>query len=324
MRQVSIDFLEIRQRFPLKEHCLNLGIKLERYRESIWVGKCPLHDDGTPSFYVYPDHFHCFGCEAHGDVTDLERSLGGGSILEAAARLRVESSELERSKKKRPSNKKDQRAARPPWNWPPLLRLGTSEEFLRVALTRNLSINGPSLASKRGLLKFLEHPQGLAWVVCDRLLENAVARLVSGNPFKGGQKARMLQGSRGKRPIGLIEAMAFPVIWAVEGTPDLLSAFHWIAELGLGSLVAPICMPSTGSEFESGDLARLRAKTIKICSHADQPGREAAERWRHQLSMVARRVQVLDLGISFPGIKDLNDLAKVGSGKDWLRTFLAF
>ncbi|OGN61281.1 MAG: DNA primase, partial [Chlamydiae bacterium RIFCSPHIGHO2_12_FULL_49_11] len=29
---------------------------------------CPFHQEKTPSFYVYPDHYHCFGCNAHGDA----------------------------------------------------------------------------------------------------------------------------------------------------------------------------------------------------------------------------------------------------------------
>ena len=35
-----------------------------------WAACCPFHAERTPSFYVYPDHFHCFGCGAHGDVFD--------------------------------------------------------------------------------------------------------------------------------------------------------------------------------------------------------------------------------------------------------------
>lgn len=45
--------------------------KLGRYQMS----KCPLphHSDRTPSFVVYDDtqHFHCFGCQAHGDALNL-------------------------------------------------------------------------------------------------------------------------------------------------------------------------------------------------------------------------------------------------------------
>lgn len=33
------------------------------------VGRCPFHDDSTPSFTIYPSGtYFCFGCQAHGDV----------------------------------------------------------------------------------------------------------------------------------------------------------------------------------------------------------------------------------------------------------------
>jgi len=36
------------------------------------VIRCPLHNDHTPSFYIYSDgHFKCFGCGVYGDVLDL-------------------------------------------------------------------------------------------------------------------------------------------------------------------------------------------------------------------------------------------------------------
>jgi hypothetical protein len=33
-----------------------------------FVAQCPFHAERTPSFNVYEDHFHCFGCGVHGDV----------------------------------------------------------------------------------------------------------------------------------------------------------------------------------------------------------------------------------------------------------------
>jgi DNA polymerase I-like protein with 3'-5' exonuclease and polymerase domains len=36
---------------------------------------CPFHEDGTPSLQVYSDHFHCFGCGAHGDLNKLKVAL---------------------------------------------------------------------------------------------------------------------------------------------------------------------------------------------------------------------------------------------------------
>ena len=32
---------------------------------------CPFHNERTPSLRLYRDHFHCFGCGAHGDVLDF-------------------------------------------------------------------------------------------------------------------------------------------------------------------------------------------------------------------------------------------------------------
>jgi hypothetical protein len=36
---------------------------------------CVLHEDREPSFKVYPDHFHCFGCGAHGSAFDFAADL---------------------------------------------------------------------------------------------------------------------------------------------------------------------------------------------------------------------------------------------------------
>jgi putative DNA primase/helicase len=42
-----------------------------------WTAPCPFHAELTPSFHVFKDHYHCFGCGAHGDVFDwLEKQRG--------------------------------------------------------------------------------------------------------------------------------------------------------------------------------------------------------------------------------------------------------
>ena len=48
---------------------------------------CPFHNDRTPSMKLYDDHYHCFGCGAHGDVIDLAAEILGVSPGEAAKRL---------------------------------------------------------------------------------------------------------------------------------------------------------------------------------------------------------------------------------------------
>jgi CHC2 zinc finger/Toprim-like len=53
-------------------------------------GRCPFHDDETPSFVVYPQNqtFHCFGCQAHGDVLTFLMRVENLTFHEALERLR--------------------------------------------------------------------------------------------------------------------------------------------------------------------------------------------------------------------------------------------
>src|ERR1044071_5606246 len=42
-------------------------LQLYRAARGEYLGLCPFHTERTPSFRVYPDHAHCFGCGWHGD-----------------------------------------------------------------------------------------------------------------------------------------------------------------------------------------------------------------------------------------------------------------
>ncbi|WP_439594436.1 DNA primase [Falsiroseomonas sp.] len=55
-----------------------------------WKGCCPFHGEKTPSFYVYDDHFHCFGCGAHGDAISFVMRAEGQAFPEAVERLAAE------------------------------------------------------------------------------------------------------------------------------------------------------------------------------------------------------------------------------------------
>jgi DNA primase len=80
------DFLdELRARTPLAP----LVQRKTRLAKSgrHWKGCCPFHGEKTPSFYVYEDHFHCFGCGAHGDAISFVMRAEGQSFPEAIERL---------------------------------------------------------------------------------------------------------------------------------------------------------------------------------------------------------------------------------------------
>ena len=53
-------------------------------------GRCPFHEDRTPSFVVYPENqtFHCFGCGTHGDVLTFLMQVERITFREAVKRLR--------------------------------------------------------------------------------------------------------------------------------------------------------------------------------------------------------------------------------------------
>jgi DNA primase len=76
---------ELRQRSPIAT-VIGRSVKLARSgRER--KGCCPFHGEKTPSFYVYDDHFHCFGCGEHGDVITFVMKSTGVSFMEAVEDL---------------------------------------------------------------------------------------------------------------------------------------------------------------------------------------------------------------------------------------------
>jgi DNA primase len=79
---------ELRARTPIAA-VISRSMKLTRSgREN--KGCCPFHGEKTPSFYVYDDHFHCFGCGEHGDVISFVMKASGAGFMEAVESLAQE------------------------------------------------------------------------------------------------------------------------------------------------------------------------------------------------------------------------------------------
>ena len=57
-----------------------------------YVGRCPFHDDRTPSLFVYPHdgRYHCYGCGARGDVIDFVMRRDGTRFAETLRHLAQE------------------------------------------------------------------------------------------------------------------------------------------------------------------------------------------------------------------------------------------
>lgn len=78
--------------YELKQ--IDLASYARRYTElqsaglKAWRGRCPIHAEKTPSFYIYADpwRWYCYGCDRHGDITDLKYEIDQGrdAMLEVA------------------------------------------------------------------------------------------------------------------------------------------------------------------------------------------------------------------------------------------------
>ena len=107
---------ELRSRTPLAA-VIGRRVKLARSGRQM-KGCCPFHNEKTPSFYVYEDGYHCFGCGAHGDAISFVMQTQGAGFMEAvrAARRRSRAGGAE---SRRPKPPKPNAAST---TWPPCCR----------------------------------------------------------------------------------------------------------------------------------------------------------------------------------------------------------
>ncbi len=76
---------ELRARTPIAA-LIGRRVRLAKSGKQ-WKGCCPFHGEKTPSFYVYDDGFHCFGCGAHGDAISFVMQSEGSGFVEAVEKL---------------------------------------------------------------------------------------------------------------------------------------------------------------------------------------------------------------------------------------------
>ena len=98
---------EVRARTPLPS-LVGRRVRLTRNGRQ-WKGCCPFHNEKTPSFYCYDDHYHCFGCGAHGDAIRFVMETEGAAFRDAVERLAAEAG-LEVPKESPRAVEREQRA----------------------------------------------------------------------------------------------------------------------------------------------------------------------------------------------------------------------
>lgn len=109
------DVTEIKNRIlslvPL-EKLIGETVSLKK-RGSQLSGCCPFHEEKTPSFYIYSDNYHCFGCGAHGDAISFVREKLGMGFIETlkylAQKYGIDASGLDERRKSHGAQKSEKR-----------------------------------------------------------------------------------------------------------------------------------------------------------------------------------------------------------------------
>jgi hypothetical protein len=235
--------------------------------------------------------------------------LYGGELVDALQRLGVETFSVGVPQTERPRD-----SEKKPRRWTRELRAGSSHELYVTAADRNLTVEAIELAQVRGLLRYWDSDQGVAWVISDSSRVNAIGRLLNRKPWRGGIKAKNLPGSAAKRPIGLREASSYERIALVEGGPDTISAFHHALVDAVHESLGVVCMASSNADFGPEDLEFVAGKRIRIFPHRDEAGFNAALRWIKQLEGIAS-ISWFDFdGLTRTDgepVEDLNDIASI-------------
>jgi DNA primase len=81
---------EVKHRHSIVSLFEGYGVKLAKTSHNgSYTGLCPWHDDHNPSLSVDETKglFHCFGCDAKGDIIELVRKMEGVSFREALKKL---------------------------------------------------------------------------------------------------------------------------------------------------------------------------------------------------------------------------------------------
>ncbi len=87
---------QLKREVDLASLARSKNIELKPHGSKDLIGKCPFHDDDSPSFVVTPHKnlFHCMGCGAAGSVVDFVMKSDGVSFRHAVELLREQSPRL--------------------------------------------------------------------------------------------------------------------------------------------------------------------------------------------------------------------------------------
>lgn len=192
------------------------------------------------------------------------------------------------------------------------LRKGTQAEISAVAELRKIpNTAGLELASNANQLWFADvwDKDGFdhaSWILTDDSRVNAQARKMDGTPWVEAGKCKTIYGTSSKWPIGISGVNGHDIAF-VEGSPDLLAAWHLIWLKGLKDKISPVAMFGGTVAIPPETYPLFAGKTVYLFPHSDAEGKKAGERWASQLRQ-AKVSAVVNFEIKLKTGKDLNDL----------------
>ncbi len=281
---------DLRHRLP--DYLAALGVELRKNGNRL-VGRCPNHDDRSPSFAVFGSRHEtcgCYPCDFSGDVFAVSQWMGRAStfpeaVKDVAAALGVYLPQTTASTVARPAPAPQRRAKEPEppfvlsdterktvhaarlrfsdafWSGDPIVdriaeSLGLSRETLRIAAwgSSGLGLACPIGSSEPWLC--YAYPNGLKWR----------------NPHpKSTPRFRWIVGKATApwRMEWVTEKTR--TVYLTEGESDCMA----LIESGLEADGTAACVASTGTSFPREWAKLFRGKRVVLCFDTDGPGRAA-------------------------------------------------
>lgn len=296
-----------------------LGVKLQKGGPGELVGLCPLHQEKTPSFTVTPDRglFHCFGCNAGGDVFEFVKRIEGINFADAVKRVAElsgvadYSTETARHATFRTPVVGNQRngnenAPRGPIRaiYPYVDEQG---ELLYEVCRHEPGANGKA----KDFSQRRKHPVDGAWV---NGISEGIYRKRNGAwfPAKLGKDEQPLPGDdelpEVRRPLFRLPAvLAADEVFLCEGEKDCLT-------LEAAGLTATTNSGGAAQTWRQEWTDALRGKRVVILPDQDEPGKKRGEVIARELAGVAAEV----VTIHVPAGKDVTDWFACGGNTEAL------
>lgn len=279
--------------------------------------RSPFREDSHASFSVTEDGlgFHDFSTGEHGDpIRFLELVLGVPKKEACKKIIRLAGNETSTwvSKQRPPVNYKKAVTSLTAYNWP-LLQKGSTEDIKRLSVLREIGKEGLQLASRLDILWFFNDQYGNRyWSVTDDGRHVRQDRRLDGKDIqlKDGNTTRSRTIGRPSWPVGLANADK-PIVLLVEGSPDLLAAFHLIYSESREQDVSAVSMLGAQNSIHTSALKRFEGKRVRIFPDQDRQGLNGAAVWERQLHQAGAEVDVFDFEGYFKTdgkpVKDMND-----------------